>query len=89
MRTSGLQDGQVAQRAHAHISGFFPWREALQDKGGDVASAVASTTIKFRRTVDRVWVILLRFLHFTMNIIHIFVSLGLKILGLQVPDPMI
>ena len=48
-------------------------------QSGYVVPVITSATIKVRRTVDRVWVLLLGFLHFTMNSIHKFGPQGLKI----------
>ena len=50
----------------------------MRDKCRYAAHAVTSATVKFIRTVDRVWVLLLGFLHFTMNSIPNFECQCLK-----------
>ena len=45
---------------HAEMS---PQCEEVWDKVGDETRAVTTTTVKFRRTVDRAWVLMLGFLH--------------------------
>ena len=64
--------------AHARVGRVCLQREAVQSKGGYAAHIVTSATVKFRRTVDRVWVLLLGFVHFTMSCMPSFGPNGLK-----------